>query len=75
MDERNDLEEQLKEIAGGTFGEDAVYSLRKFNNPAAIKQALNTNICPLCSQQVVPDAKTCDVEAFFGHLHSKHPDL
>jgi hypothetical protein len=36
MDKRNDLEEQLKEIAGGTFGEDAVYSLTKFNNPAAV---------------------------------------
>ena len=75
MNKISDLDEQLKEIAGGTFGEDAVYSLRKFNNPAAIKEALNTNICPLCSQQVVPGAKTCDVEAFFGHLHSKHPDL
>ena len=75
MDKISEFDEQLKKVAAGGFGEDAVYALQKFNKPAEIKEALNTNTCPRCRQQIIPEAKTCEVDAFFAHLHSKHPDL
>ena len=72
----SDLDEQLKEIAGGNYGEDFWYAVKKFgNNYAAIREAIDTNTCPVCSQRIIPGAEACEATDFFAHLRSKHPDL
>ena len=75
-DKRMTLDEQLKDIAGGGFGEDLIYSFSKFGNSyKVIKDAIDTNICPVCNKQIIPDAKKCLATDFFAHVKSSHPDL
>ena len=77
MDEKNEiLDKQLKEIAGGGFGEDLYYAFSKCGNSYnVIKKAIDTNTCPVCNQQIIPDAKKCVATDFFAHVRSAHPDL
>ena len=76
MDNKSDFDKQLQEIAGGNYGDDFWYAVKKMgNNYAAIREALDTNICPVCSQQIIPGASKCEATAFFAHLHGEHPDL
>ncbi len=57
MDNKSDFDKQLQEIAGGNYGDDFWYAVKKMgNNYAAIREALDTNICPVCSQQIIPGA-------------------
>ena len=76
MDNKSDFDKQLQEIAGGNYGDDFWYAVKKMgNNYAAIREALDTNICPVCSQQIIPGASKCEATVFFAHLHGEHPDL
>ncbi len=48
MNKKETLDEQLKEIAGGNYAEDFYYAVNIFgNNYTLIKNAIDTNTCPV----------------------------
>ena len=76
MNNKETIEEQLKEIVGGNYAEDFYYAVSKFgNNYKLIKNAIDTNTCPVCNKQIIPDSEKCEATDFFAHLRSAHPDL
>ena len=76
MNKKETFDEQLEEIAGGNYAEDFYYAVSKFgNNYTLIKNAIDTNTCPVCSKQIIPDLEKCEATDFFAHLRSAHPDL
>ena len=76
INKKEALDERLKKIAGGNYAEDFYYAVSKFgNNYKLIKNAIDTNICPICSKQIIPDLEKCEATDFFAHLRSAHPNL
>ncbi len=75
----------LEKIAGGVVTDEEIEAQREkaqealekagqagenfANTLSLIDEAVKTNICPICKQQIVPGAKKCKVIDFLNHKH------
>ena len=39
-----------------------------------IKTAMDTNTCPICNQNIIPGAKSCELMDFVQHIKVAHPN-
>ena len=39
-----------------------------------IKTAMDTNTCPICNQNIIPGAGSCELMDFVQHIKVAHPD-
>lgn len=39
-----------------------------------IKTAMDTNTCPICNQNIIPGAESCELMDFVQHIKVAHPD-
>ncbi len=60
--------EEVKE--GAKNAGEAVVNV--FNSLEAINEAIKTNICPICKQQIIPGAAKCKVADFLKHGKAFH---
>ena len=39
-----------------------------------IKTAMDTNTCPICNQNIIPGAESCELMDFVQHINVAHPN-
>ena len=39
-----------------------------------IKTAMDTNTCPICNQNIIPGAESCELTDFVQHIKVAHPN-
>ena len=39
-----------------------------------IKTAMDTNTCPICNQNIIPGAESCELMDFVQHIKVAHPN-